>query len=105
MSNCIFCKIVAKSIPAKIIYEDNNILAFYDVNPKAEIHFLLIPKLHIESMLNLDPYDIPIMGTIMLKANELAVSLGLEGYKVQINTGVKGGQEVFHLHVHVLGNK
>ena len=105
MANCLFCKIIDKSIPATIIYEDNEILAFYDIAPKADVHFLLIPKLHIESMLDLNQSHHILMGQMMLKANELAVRLGLEGYKVQINTGVKGGQEVFHLHMHVLGNK
>ena len=106
MSACIFCKIIAKLIPAKIIFEDDEILAFYDVNPKAEVHFMIIPKTHIESMLLLQSNHQELMGKIILKANELAVSLGLEsGYKIQINTGVNGGQEVFHLHVHVLGYK
>lgn len=105
MANCLFCKIIDKSIPAKIIYEDDDLLAFYDIAPKADIHFLLIPKLHIESMLDLNQSHHILMGKMLLKANELALKLGLEGYKVQINTGVKGGQEVFHLHLHVLGNK
>ena len=106
MLECIFCKIIAKLIPAKILYEDDDIIAFYDVMPKAEVHFLVIPKEHIESMLTLQSHHKNLMGKIMLKANELAVSLGLkEGYKVQVNTGINGGQEVFHLHVHVLGNK
>lgn len=105
MSDCIFCKIATKVIPSKIVYEDEDMLGFYDVNPKAEIHFLIVPKEHIESMLHLKPMHSEIMGKMMLKANKIAQDLGLEGYKVQINTGVKGGQEVFHLHIHVLGNK
>ena len=106
MSECVFCKIITKTIPAKIIFEDDEILAFYDANPKAEVHFMIIPKDHIESMICLEHHHQNLMGKIMVKANELAVSLGLkEGYKVQINTGAKGGQEVLHLHVHVLGNR
>ncbi len=106
MSECVFCEIIAKTIPAKIIFEDDEILAFYDATPKAEVHFLITPKTHIESMLLLQSNHQELMGKIMLKANELAVSLGLKsGYKVQINTGINGGQEVFHLHVHVLGYK
>lgn len=105
MSECLFCKIINKNIPAKIIYEDNDLIAFNDINPKALIHFLVIPKLHIASMLELEEQHQEVMGKIMLKANELAKTHNLEGYKVQINTGIKGGQEVFHLHVHVLGNK
>lgn len=105
MSDCIFCKINSKLIPAKIIYEDEDLLAFYDAQPKAQIHFLIVPKEHIESMFSLQEHHQDLMGKIMLKANSLARSLWLEGYKIQINTGIKGGQEVFHLHVHVLGNK
>ncbi len=105
MTNCLFCKIIDKSIPTQIIYEDDDLLAFYDILPKADVHFLLIPKLHIESMLNLNQSHQALMGKMLLKANELALELGLAGYKVQVNTGVKGGQEVFHLHLHVLGNK
>ena len=105
MTECIFCKVNAKLIPAQIIYEDDDVTAFYDIQPKAQVHFMLIPKEHIESMLVLQDHHLNLMGKIMLKANVLAQQLGLEGYKVQINTGVKGGQEVFHLHVHVLGNK
>lgn len=105
MTDCLFCKITSKLIPAKIIYEDDDILAFNDINPKADVHFLVIPKLHIESMLALKEQDQTLIGKMMLKANELAVEQGLEGYKVQVNTGVKGGQEIFHLHLHVVGNK
>lgn len=105
MSECLFCRIVNKNIPAKLIYEDDEIVAFHDINPKADIHFLLVPKLHISSMLDLGDEHQRLIGKIMIKANDLAKLQGLEGYKVQINTGVKGGQEVFHLHVHVVGNK
>src|SRR3990167_7724525 len=104
MSDCVFCKIVATQIPAKILYEDDELLAFHDIHPKADVHFLIIPKLHIASMLELQKEHQTLMGKIMLKANELAVLNGLEGYKVQVNTGAKGGQEVFHLHIHVVGN-
>lgn len=105
MSECLFCRIVNKNITAKLIYEDDDIVAFHDINPKADVHFLVIPKLHLTSMLDLRDEHQGLIGKIMLTANELAKSQGLEGYKVQINTGVKGGQEVFHLHVHVAGNK
>jgi histidine triad (HIT) family protein len=105
MSSCLFCKITNKEIPAKIIYEDNTMVAFHDISPKADIHFLIIPKIHITSMLDLKEKHKELMGSIMLRANALATEFDLEGYKVQINTGIKGGQEVFHLHVHVFGNK
>lgn len=106
MSNCIFCKIIAKEIPSKIIYEDDDLLAFHDINPSADVHFLIIPKVHIESMLHLNDEHQSIMGKIMVTANKLALEQGLQkGYKTLVNTGKNGGQEVFHLHVHVLGNK
>jgi len=105
MSNCIFCKIIDKSIAAKIVYEDNDIIAFNDIHPKADIHYLIIPKVHIESMLHLESKHTELMGKIMLKTNMIAQEAGLLGYKININTGVKGGQEVFHLHLHLLGNK
>lgn len=104
MTECIFCKIINKQIPAKIIYEDEQMLAFYDIYPKADIHFLITPKEHIESMLTLEEKHKLLIGSMMVKANQLAVELGLDGYKVQVNVGVNGGQEVFHLHAHVLGN-
>jgi histidine triad (HIT) family protein len=105
MKECIFCKIVHKEIASQLIYEDDAMVAFYDIHPKADIHFLIIPKLHLTSMLELEESHVLLMGNLMLLANRLAKQFGLEGYKVQINAGEKGGQEVFHLHVHVLGNK
>lgn len=105
MANCLFCEIIAKRIPAKIVYEDEDIIAFNDINPKADVHFLVIPKIHIESMLALEETHQALMGKIMLKANTLAINHGLSGYKVLVNTGISGGQEVFHLHIHVVGNK
>lgn len=105
MDKCIFCKISTKAIPAKIIFEDDNLLAFHDIHPKADIHFLIIPKIHIESMIFLEDQHYKLFGEMGLRASKLTKKLGLDGYKIQINTGVKGGQEVFHLHMHVLGNK
>jgi histidine triad (HIT) family protein len=104
MSNCIFCKIINKIIPATIVYEDDDLIAFYDAYPKARVHFLIIPKAHIESMLQLDESHKNLIGNLMIKANKIAKNLGLDGYKVRVNTGVSGGQEVFHLHVHILGD-
>ncbi|MBP9742238.1 MAG: HIT domain-containing protein [Burkholderiales bacterium] len=105
MTDCIFCQIIAKTLPAKIIYEDEEMIAFHDIHPKAQIHFIVIPKLHIESMLELKQHHTNMIGKIMVNANIIAKEQGLTGYKVHINTGVAGGQEVFHLHVHILGNK
>jgi histidine triad (HIT) family protein len=106
MSDCIFCKLVRKEIPTKVIYEDDDVFVFNDISPKAEVHLLIIPKVHIESMLHLTAEHSALMGKIMILANNLALEHGLNGgYKTQINTGLKGGQEVFHLHVHVVGNR
>lgn len=106
MDNCIFCKIIKKEIPSKIIYEDNDVFVFHDISPTAEVHFLIIPKAHIINMLELNDTHQSLMGKIMVLANKIAKDLGLNnGYKTQINTGKNGGQEVYHLHVHVFGNK
>ncbi len=106
MTDCLFCKIANKTINATIVYEDNEIIAFHDIHPKADIHILIIPKIHIESMLHTDNSHVEIIGKIMLKTNEIAKNMGLEaGYKISIHTGIKGGQEVPHLHIHLLGNK
>lgn len=108
MSECLFCKIIAKIIPSKIIYEDEDILVFHDINPCAEVHFLLIPKEHITNMLELkdNQININLMGKMMVKANQLAIEQGLSnGYKTLLNTGINGGQEVYHLHMHVYGNR
>ena len=100
MNDCIFCKLIRKEIPTKVIF------VFNDINPKAEVHLLIIPKLHIESMLQLTEDHLSLMGKIMVLANKLALEHGLHGgYKTQINTGIKGEQEVFHLHVHLVGNR
>ncbi len=105
MVDCIFCKIINKSLTAQIIYEDDELMAFKDIHPKAIVHFLIIPKLHISSMLELTHNDSGLMGKALVLANELAIEQGLiKGYKTLINTGLSGGQEVFHLHMHIFGN-
>ena len=102
-SNCVFCKIIKRELPCSPIFEDEDIIAFHDIHPKADVHFLVIPKQHIESMLVMQEGHQNLVGKIMFKASQIAKNLGLEGYKVAINNGVSGGQEVFHLHVHILG--
>jgi histidine triad (HIT) family protein len=105
MENCIFCKIIKNEITAKKVYEDNSVLAFYDINPSAPVHILIIPKQHIVNTFALTENDKNLMGHIIVSANEIALRLGLnQGYKLHINTGKAGGQEVYHLHVHLLGN-
>lgn len=106
--NCIFCKIVAGDIPSKKVYEDEDVLAFHDINPWAPIHFLIIPKAHIASMAQLDGSHAALMGKIMTLAPKLALEQGCEpypegGFRVMVNTGRHGGQEVHHLHIHVMG--
>ncbi|MBA4743176.1 MAG: histidine triad nucleotide-binding protein [Azoarcus sp.] len=104
MSDCIFCKIVAGDIPAKKLFEDDDVVAFHDIRPAAPVHLLVIPKAHIESMLDVREEHAALMGRIMTVAADLAREQGLEeGYRTIVNTGRVGRQEVYHLHVHVLG--
>ena len=105
MTDCLYCNISSKLIPAKIIYEDKDVLVLNKSKSKSKIHFIVIPKAHIDSMLHLEDKHPLLMGKIMLKANEVAINLGLDGYKVVIHTGAAGGQVNFHLHVHVKGEK
>ena len=108
MDDCIFCKIAAGAIPARKVYEDDEIFAFHDIAPWAPVHFLMIPKRHIASMAQLEAQDAALMGKIMTLAPKLALEQGCEpypdgGFRVVVNTGAHGGQEVQHLHVHVMG--
>ncbi|NBT34151.1 MAG: histidine triad nucleotide-binding protein [Betaproteobacteria bacterium] len=102
--NCIFCKIIAGDIPAKKVFEDEEMLAFWDIHPKAPLHLLLIPKEHIASMGELAPEHAPLIGRMMVKAQHLAAENGSpEGFRTVVNTGRVGRQEVYHLHLHLLG--
>lgn len=105
MSACLFCKIAAKDIPADIVYEDEHCLAFKDIHPKASVHLLVIPKKHIEHLADLDPEeDVQLISHMMLKLSKIAKSQGLDnGFRTVANTGSDGGQEVYHLHFHLLG--
>lgn len=104
MSDCIFCKIARGEIPGKKVYEDDEIFAFHDINPVAPVHFMLIPKLHIASLMEADAGHAALLGRMLLLAPKLAREQGLDnGFRTVINTGKGGGQEVFHLHVHVIG--
>lgn len=106
MSGCLFCKIIAGSIPSANVFEDDQILVFKDVNPKAAVHLLLVPKTHIASLDDLNSAHQALIGYMMLKLPELARSQGLkDGFRTIINTGAGGGQEVGHLHIHILGGK
>ncbi|MDE1892323.1 MAG: histidine triad nucleotide-binding protein [Betaproteobacteria bacterium] len=104
MSDCVFCKIIAGQIPSKKVYEDEDIFAFYDIRPHMKVHFMIIPKKHISSLMDCQPEDQSLLGKMMLMTSQLAKQEGLpDGYKTVVNTGKAGGQEVFHLHVHVMG--
>lgn len=104
MNDCIFCKIVKGDIPAKKLYEDDDVLAFHDIHPIAPVHFLVIPKQHIPSMAELGPEHAEVMGKVMTVAGKLAREQGCaDGFRTIINTGRVGRQEVYHLHVHILG--
>jgi len=102
--NCIFCKIARGEIPCKKVYEDAEVLAFHDINPVAPVHFMLVPKQHIDSLLDAGEAHAALLGKLLLLAPKLAREQGLEGgFRTVINSGKGGGQEVFHLHVHVIG--
>ena len=106
MSDCIFCKIAEKEIPANIAYEDDKIMCFHDLNPQAPVHVLVIPKEHIASMDGLGEKDASLMGHIIVKIKDIAGSLGLQnGYRVVNNCGKDGLQTVGHIHFHVLGKR
>jgi len=104
MTDCIFCRIARGEIPSKKIYEDEEIFAFHDINPIAPVHFMIVPKLHIASLMEADMSHQMLLGRMLAKASDLARSQGLtEGFRTIINTGRIGRQEVYHLHVHILG--
>jgi histidine triad (HIT) family protein len=107
MSDCIFCKIARGEIPCRKIHEDEDLLAFHDINPQAPTHFLVIPKRHIENVMALRAADADLTGRLLIKAQELAVALGCEekGARFVVNCKSDGGQTVDHLHVHVLGGR
>lgn len=102
--NCIFCKIAHGEIPCRKVYEDAEVLAFHDINPVAPVHFMLVPKLHLASLLDAGEQHAALLGKMMLLVPKLAKEQGLDnGFRTVINSGRGGGQEVFHLHVHVIG--
>lgn len=107
MSDCIFCKIINGEIPCSKVYEDDKILAFKDINPEAPVHILVVPKQHIQSILELDSSNISITYDIIEAINKIAKQFDIdkEGFRVVTNVGVNGGQTVLHLHYHILGGK
>ena len=105
MGDCIFCKIITGEIPSKKIYEDDKVLAFYDISPEAPVHFLVVPKEHIVSANEIDEENCSIVSHIFLVINKIVRELNIDesGYRVVNNCGVDGGQTVNHIHFHVLG--
>lgn len=114
MDNCLFCKIAAKQIPSAAVYEDDDLLAFKDINPAAPVHILIIPKKHIATLSDAGAQDEALLGKMLALAPKIAREQGCDlkkdadgglsgGYKTLINTGPDGGQEVYHLHIHVIG--
>jgi histidine triad (HIT) family protein len=105
--DCLFCKIIAGKIPSKKLYEDDDCLAFNDIHPAAPIHFLMIPKKHIAMLAEVTLEDTELLGKMMVLAPKIALQAGARsgkagGFKVLINNGADGGQEVYHMHMHVL---
>jgi histidine triad (HIT) family protein len=114
MDNCIFCKIAAKQIPASIVHEDEELMVFKDINPAAPVHLLIIPKQHIASLSDCDHDHADLLGKMMALVPRLAAEQGIAvktgpdgeqsgGFKVLVNSGPDGGQEVHHLHIHLYG--
>jgi histidine triad (HIT) family protein len=102
--SCIFCKIVAGQIPAKKVFEDEHLLAFHDIAPWAPVHVLIIPKQHIATLADTGPEHADLLGRMLALAPRLMKELGVTGgFRTVINTGPDGGQEVYHLHMHVMG--
>ncbi|EMI72279.1 histidine triad nucleotide-binding protein [Leptospira noguchii] len=105
--HCIFCKIVRKEISSKIVFENEETLAFYDISPQAPVHIVFIPKKHIPSLSEIENEDSNLLGNILLQIRNVAKNLGFaeNGYRVVNNTGKNGGQTVFHIHFHLLAER
>jgi histidine triad (HIT) family protein len=104
---CIFCQIAAGNIPAEIVYQDDQAIAFRDLQPASPVHILVIPRQHLDSLNQANPQDEALLGHLLLIASRLAKEFAVDqsGYRLMINTGPDAGQSVFHLHVHLLGGK
>ena len=114
MTDCIFCKIAAKQIPSKMVFEDDELVAFHDINPAAPVHLLIVPKLHLATLADCGPEHATLLSKMLLLAPRLAAEHGCGyranaevrgggGFKTLFNVGPDGGQEVYHLHLHVFG--
>jgi len=103
--DCIFCKIINKEIPSDIVYENDKVIAFKDISPKAPVHILVVPKKHIASIDRIEEEDKELMGDLILAAKSMARERRLKGYKLLINVGREGGQIVDHVHLHLISGK
>ena len=103
MGDCIFCKIANGDFGTEFLYEDEDVVAFKDINPKAPVHFLVIPKKHYKDLTELD--DVNLLGKLLCAVRKVCKKEGVSGYRTVINTGADAGQEVFHIHIHILGGK
>ena len=105
--DCLFCKIRDGDIPAEIVYKDDDVFAFRDINPQAPIHVLIVPRKHIPTVNDIEPEDAGLIGSLFLAARKIAEEEGIaeEGYRLVMNTNMKAGQTVFHIHLHLLGGR
>lgn len=106
-AECIFCKIASGEIPSEIIYQDDDLVVFPDINPLTPVHLIVIPKKHITSLAEMPEEDTPIIGKMTRAANQIAREMGLSenGYRLTINSGADAGQVIFHLHMHLMGGR
>lgn len=104
MNDCLFCRIVARESPANVVYEDDHVVAFKDIYPKAPVHLLIVPKRHVASIMAMEPEDTDVIGRCLLAARVLGERTGFaeRGYRVTVNCGPEGGQHVYHVHFHFL---
>ncbi len=104
-ADCIFCRIVAGELPSTRLYEDDEVIAFRDVNPAAPVHGLVIPRRHVATLDDFEAEDAGLLGRLMLVAQKIAADHGLPGYRIAMNVNAEGGQVVFHAHLHILGGR
>jgi len=105
--SCIFCQIASKEIPSELIYEDEELIAFHDIQPQAPVHFLVLPKKHVNRLADMDSGDFSLIGKMAQISTELAKQEGIseDGFRIAVNCGEQGGQTVWHVHMHVLGGR
>ena len=107
MAECIFCKIAAGTVPSKIVHEDDDLVAFRDLNPQAPVHVLIIPRKHVAGVNDLEPSDAALVGKMFMAAKSIAKAeaVATSGYRLVMNTNAGAGQSVFHVHLHLLGGR